>query len=108
MIDSERDALRRERLVKNEMAFRDYNDRRVAFELQAGDDELVPWVCECGDANCIQALQATVEEFQAAHSGPDRFFVKPHHFYSDVERLVHEHDRYWVVEKHAGEMRRAT
>src|SRR5438874_2810975 len=45
----ERDAVRRERLRKNEQVFRDYNNRRVAFEQDADTTgELVPFVCECG------------------------------------------------------------
>jgi hypothetical protein len=62
------ESVRRDRLVKNELAFRDYNNRRVALEQQAVAiepdvvDEAVPFVCECGDAGCAGALTITVEE----------------------------------------------
>ena len=107
MAEHDRDDLRRERLVKNELAFRDYNDRRVAVEEHAIIAEPAPWVCECGDSDCIRALEATVEEFEAAHSAPDRFIVVPGHVYPDVERVVQQHDRYWIVEKFDNEMQRA-
>jgi hypothetical protein len=103
-------SIRRDRLVKNEMAFRDYNNRRVAVEQQAvavGEDiqqELVPFVCECGSADCIGALMVTVDQYEAAHSTPNRFLVKPEHIYLDVEFLAEQHEGYWVVEKHPGEM----
>lgn len=99
--------VRRERLVKNEIAFRDHNDRRVAIE--ASDrDGLVPWTCECGDADCIRPLEATVDEFEAAHSAADHFIVLPQHVYADVEHVTERCDRYWVVEKDDGEMRHVT
>jgi 5-bromo-4-chloroindolyl phosphate hydrolysis protein len=104
------ESVRRERLVKNELAFRDYNNRRVALEQQAVAiepdvvDEAVPFVCECGDADCAGALTLTVEEYEAAHSTPNRFTVKPGHLYEEAEFVTEQHDRYWVVEKHPGEM----
>jgi hypothetical protein len=99
------ETVRRDRLVKNEMAFRDYNNRRVQVEQQAVavDDNVkdaVPFVCECGSADCIGALLVTVDEYENAHSTPDRFIVKPKHLYPDVE----QHEHYWIVEKHPGKM----
>jgi hypothetical protein len=103
-------SVRRDRLVKNELAFRDYNNRRVALEQQAVAiepdvvDEAVPFVCECGAADCAGALTITVEEYEAAHSTPNRFTVKPGHLYEEAEFVTEQHVRYWVVEKHPGEM----
>jgi hypothetical protein len=65
-------AVRRERLLKNEMAFRDYNNRRVKIEQRAvaadehplGED--APFVCECGNADCIGALMVTVRQYETA------------------------------------------
>ena len=104
------ESVRRDRLVKNEIAFRDYNNRRVAVEQQAVavdeavEEELVPFVCECGSADCIGALMVTVGEFEAAHSTPNRFLVKPGHIDPDAEHVAEQHGHYWVVEKHPGEM----
>jgi 5-bromo-4-chloroindolyl phosphate hydrolysis protein len=104
------ESVRRDRLVKNELAFRDYNNRRVALEQQAVAiepdvvDEAVPFVCECGNADCASALTVTVNEYETAHSTPNRFTVKPGHVYKDVEFVTEQHDHYWVVEKHPGEM----
>jgi 5-bromo-4-chloroindolyl phosphate hydrolysis protein len=103
-----REAVRRERLVKNELAFRDYNNRRLEIEQQAAEDnpedEVAPFVCECGSADCIGALMVTVDQYETAHSAPDRFIVKPEHVYHDVEHVIEQHDHYWTVEKHPGEM----
>ena len=57
MSDNGWESVRRDRLVKNELAFRDHNNRRAGVEEQAGDDvedELVPFVCECGSAGLHQ------------------------------------------------------
>ncbi len=99
----DRDQVRRERLLKNEQAFRDYNNRRVSFEQDAETtDELVPFVCECGDSECIEGMQMKLDDYMSAHSGPDRFAVKPGHFFPEAERVVDEHDRFWLVEKDGG------
>ena len=97
----ERDEVRRERLLKNEQVFRDYNNRRVSFEQEADvKDDLVPFVCECGDSDCIEGMELTVDEYESAHSSGLRFTVKPGHFFPEAERVVAEHDRFWLVEKH--------
>jgi hypothetical protein len=99
------ESVRSDRLVKNELAFRDYNNRRVGLEQQTfAADEAVPFVCECGDADCIGALMVTVSEYEAAHSAPNRFIVKAGHIYPDVEQPVEQSPHYWVVEKLPGEM----
>jgi hypothetical protein len=96
----DRDEVRRERLLKNEQVFRDYNNRRVAFERDAdATDEVVPFVCECGDPECIEGMEMTVDDFTSAHSAPDRFAVKPGHVFPEVERVLESHDRFWLVEK---------
>jgi hypothetical protein len=96
----DRDEVRRERLLKNEQVFRDYNNRRVAFEQDASTaGELVPFVCECGDPECVEGMEMTVDDFISAHSAPDRFAVKPGHVFPEGERVVDTHDRFWLVEK---------
>jgi hypothetical protein len=91
------DGVRRERLLKNEQTFRDYNNRRVAFEDETADP--VPFVCECGDRTCIEAVELTVDEYTLAHSAPNLFTVKPEHVYPEVERITETGDRFWIVEK---------
>ncbi len=96
----DRDEVRHDRLLKNEQVFRDYNNRRVEFEQDADAiGELVPFVCECGDPECIEGMEMTVADFTAAHSAPNRFTVKPGHVFPEGERIVESHDRFWLVEK---------
>jgi hypothetical protein len=91
-----------ERVRKNEEAFKRHNDRRKAFEAEVvGHDEPVPFACECGDANCYDPVEITIAEINGAHAIPRRYIVKPLHIMPDYERVVEQHDDYWVVEKYA-------
>jgi anti-sigma B factor antagonist len=100
--DAARWGVRKQRIVKNEQQFRDYNNRRMQAEPvdPTDDDELIPFVCECGDSDCIEALMITAATFTEAHSAPNLFVVKPGHLYPDVERLVSQGETYAIVEKH--------
>jgi hypothetical protein len=96
----DRDEIRLQRLRKNEQTFRDHNNRRVAFEERTvGTDEPVPFVCECGDPECIEGVELTVDEYTSAHSAPNLFTVKPDHVFPEVERVAERGERFWVVEK---------
>jgi hypothetical protein len=101
----DREGLRKERLVKNEQAARAYNNRRLQFELgETDDDEDVPFLCECGDESCAEAMEMTPDEFVSIHSAPNRFAVLPGHVLGDVEWVVETGDSYWVVEKRPSAM----
>jgi anti-anti-sigma factor len=97
----ERWMTRKQRIVKNEQEFRDYNNRRMQLENadETDDQERLPFLCECGDRDCVEALMLTAAEFTEAHSAANTFVVKPGHVYPDVERLVAEHDTFGIVEK---------
>jgi hypothetical protein len=99
----ERDHVRRERLMRNEQLFRDYNNRRVAFEQDADAiRDVVPFVCECGDTDCIEGMEMTVDDYMSAHSAPDLFTVKPGHVFPEAETVVESHDSFWLAEKDGG------
>jgi len=105
----DREGLRRERLVKNEEAARAYNNRRLSFELddEATEEEEVPFLCECGDESCAEAVEMTTDQFIAVHSAPNRFAVVPSHVLGEVEWVVETGEKYWVVEKRPSAMRAA-
>jgi anti-sigma B factor antagonist len=100
---------RTQRIIKNEQAFRDYNNRRLQVEdiAPTDDSELIPFVCECGDSDCIEALSVTAAEFVQAHAAPNLFLVKPGHVYPDVEKVIVEQPTYAIVAKHAAAVRAA-
>jgi hypothetical protein len=89
-----------ERVRKNEAASKAHNERRKAFEQRvAGLHEPIPFVCECGDAGCWDAVPLTIADFDRAHATKMRYVVKPSHVMPDYERVVEMQESYWVVEK---------
>jgi hypothetical protein len=91
--------VRAARVLKNEQAFRDYNDRRVAFELEAASDDRVPLACECADPDCIRAVELSIDEYEAAHATTMRFVVCKGHAFTEFEDVAGRYDRYDVVDK---------
>ena len=93
---------RAERLARNESRFREINER-VEHDLEPiveRQDELIPFVCECGRPTCSQALELSLGEYEAVRSDATRFVVVDGHQIDDVEDVVERHDRYLVIQKH--------
>ena len=94
--------LQRERAGRNQALLREVNERIV--ELNETFDQLSPygtWMCECADTDCREQIEMTIAEYEAVRRHPNRFVIAPHgvHFYENVEHVVGETERYWVVEK---------
>lgn len=89
------------RAEKNEEAFKAHNERRAALEHAGGvpHDEPVPFVCECDDPACSQAVQLPLADYEHAAKRIDRFVVAPGHEDPTVEVVVAEHESYIVVSK---------
>ena len=108
MQSSESDA-RADRAARNEALFRRVNERleevNEAFEPLTDHSD---FICECADAGCTERIQVRLSDYEAVRSVPTRFMVKPHHVLPHDERVLEEHDEYFVVEKigHAGERAR--
>jgi hypothetical protein len=95
-------ASRVERIALNEAAFREGNERMHAWpeRQDASPGERFVFLCECGDADCRGRIQLTRPEYEAVRADEMRFAVLVGHVFPDAERVLHEHDRYLVVEKH--------
>jgi 5-bromo-4-chloroindolyl phosphate hydrolysis protein len=90
------------RLASNEARFREINERveRDLEPILDTEDELLQFVCECGQRNCTHTLELSVAEYEAVRQDARRFAVVPGHEIEDVEDVVERHDRYFVIEKH--------
>ena len=81
-------------------AWHAYNDHRWRFErdlLRA--DERAPFVCECTSDDCVQAVELTMLEYEAAHMYPTWTAVVPGHVVvGDGSRVLTRHKHFWVVE----------
>lgn len=89
------------RAEKNELAFQQYNERRAEFETATGlwEAEGVPFVCECDDPDCVQAVQLSPVDYERLTAPADRFIVKTGHEDLAVEVVVDEYADFLVVSK---------
>ena len=100
------DNLRRDRIARNEVLFREVNER--VQEIAGGPvSDTVLVVCECGRAECTTELTLTRNEYTTLRSDPVAFAVLPGHVEPSVEYVIAEKDSYVVVRKMVDEAWRA-
>jgi hypothetical protein len=89
---------RGKRLARNEALFREVNERvdEVAFEHGVGNQH---YLCECANPDCTFQVQLERSEYEAVRADPRQFFVLPGHYTPEIEQLVSEDERFWVVQK---------
>ena len=90
---------RAERVAKNEILFRQVNERILEIEGDRWRLDPVDFMCECGDITCTRVVQLSVDDYERLRSNPAHFGVIPGHEMLDVERIVEQHEQYLVVEK---------
>jgi hypothetical protein len=88
------------RLEKNQESFRNANQRlgNVVGD-KVGRQETIPFLCECPDDECLDAVSVTLQEYEDVHSHPQRFLVVSGHPRAAGERIIEDRDGYWIVEK---------
>jgi hypothetical protein len=96
------EAERRRRAAANQSLFRSVNEK--IKELNDIFDAFTPygeWTCECDRLDCITRIELTLGEYEELRQNPTRFAVAPEadHVDPEVERVVAETERYWIVEK---------
>jgi hypothetical protein len=94
---------REARIARNEVLFRQVNERirEVSEALAVG--QILEIFCECGRDDCTEKLSIMVAEYEAARSSPTRFIVRPGHQSNDVEEVTASQDGYVIVEKRGPE-----
>lgn len=77
-----------------------HNRRHWEFEKELlATDERAPFVCECTSADCLQAVELTMHEYEAAHMCPNWCAVRPAHILpDDGGRVIMREPHFWVVE----------
>jgi hypothetical protein len=98
---------RARRIGRNEDLFRKVNDQiegvNEAFGTITGTMSLL---CECGELDCLEQIELTLDEYRELRADPTRFAVKPGHEIPDVEQIVERRPGYFVVAKAEGEAAR--
>jgi hypothetical protein len=62
---------------------------------------LSDWICECASETCTERIELTPQQYEGVRENPTHFVVAPgaEHVVFDAERVVEQHERYWVVSK---------
>jgi hypothetical protein len=95
---------RERRVVENESRFRLVNERIRALvngdEAEHDDaDGGVTVICECGYADCTEAVTVPLSSYEWARAAPARFVIAVSHELPEFERIVRDGDGYRIVEK---------
>jgi hypothetical protein len=85
-----------ERLARNQSLFREVNER---IERIAGGNEVVEFVCECSNTECVATVELKLSEYDRIRSNSTWFVIKVDHDISQIERVISQNDGYAVVEK---------
>jgi len=101
-----------ERVGENEALYRTVNEKIEDLNATFGMlTESMTVVCECGHLQCMQQIELDVPAYERVRSEGTLFIVVPGHEIPDVEAVVEENARYFVVRKEPGgpaELARAT
>jgi len=104
-------SLRARRFAANQTVFRRANER-LDRERRRSRTGSVRYICECGDDACTEPVPLLPSEYEHVRSRATWFLIAPgHEILADAaERVVENHERYQVVEKHgaAGRVAEAT
>jgi hypothetical protein len=92
---------RKERIARNEAAFRDLNERLEA-KVHRGQTQpdFAGFVCECGDDDCDMTVRLALDTYATTREDDQLFIVVPGHEIADAEDVVDEGDGYLIVRKH--------
>ena len=93
-----------EAAARNEEVFRSVNERIDEAADRLGVETPLPFHCECSDAQCVEKLSLSPNEYQRVVDERFCFVVIPGHENPAVERVVERGPEYCVVEK-VGEAR---
>lgn len=91
------------KLAANQSRFRRSNERlaRAAHGRRSRSTQRVPFLCECPDQGCFEAVMLSIEEYERVREHPSRFVLVAGHEDPDGtrERIVEAENGYAIVEK---------
>ena len=90
-----------ERLARNQVLFREVNERLREMKLDHLAD-VTEFQCECSNPECTETVPLWVTEYERVRSRPNQFVIVPDHDLAQIERAVWVCDRFFVVVKTKG------
>lgn len=95
-----------EKEARSQALFREVNELIEQLADNGGAGRQGPFVCECGNPECGQAISLTRVEYERIRGYANRFAVALDHENPETETVVEQNDRFAVVESYAGEASR--
>jgi hypothetical protein len=92
-----------ERRTRNQILFRDVNNRILDVTDLFSAEDTSDFLCECSDPECTETASLTVEEYRSIRAEPTHFVTTPGHFEPTVDEVIGRHDRFWIVTVVPGE-----
>ena len=68
-----------ERAARNEVTFREANEKLGDKRLELGADGRTPFLCECSDPECTELLRLSFDEYERVRSRANWFVVAVDH-----------------------------
>jgi hypothetical protein len=93
---------RKDRLARNEVLFREVNERIGEVAETAGQG-WTEFLCECATAECKAVIELSKGEYEAVRADPRTFAVARGHETLEIEEVVTEDERFTLVRKHEDE-----
>src|SRR5436190_10655223 len=91
---------REDRLAKNEILFRNVNERIERAAAPHGwNAEVFEFLCECSNIDCTLHLRLTLADYRRVRSDSRLFVVAPGHELPEIEHVVERTDAYQIVLK---------
>jgi hypothetical protein len=87
-----------QRAARNEISFREANEKLGDKRVELSASGLTPFLCECSDPRCTEVIRLTLVEYEHVRSQPTWFVVAAGHD-PGGGKSVEEHDHYAVIEK---------
>jgi hypothetical protein len=88
-----------DRLVRNQLVFREVNDRIRELMDQFGIVDPADFVCECSNETCAETVMLDRDEYRAIRASPSLFVIVPGHETTAVEQVIDTNERFMLVEK---------
>jgi hypothetical protein len=89
------------RKAENEARFRAANEKQrgAAAAIVAGEDDPVPFLCECPDLGCTSVVLVTLREYEAVRAVPTNGLAVTGHEDPTVEDVIETTKRFTVTRK---------
>ena len=105
MVEDEDEEQRRARIAANEALYRSVNEQLETLNqvmTSVADDNTMVIVCECGNLDCAEQIEVTIDTYESVRADPTLFIIVPGHEIDDVEDIVAHRDSFDIVCKHKG------